>query len=125
MRICSGCGKILEDDALFCTECGCKTVESNPPSEPPQEPSSNTVLEYIKKKTEEWDNSDNVLFRWLPSLLSIIGLIVAWEFSILFGLALSVCGIVFGSTTKNKANKIVSLAVGILCILICLVAMFS
>lgn len=133
MKTCENCHRTYDDSSFFCPECGKKLVVQNSNNQPTDisnrvtvengNSKKDTYKELVKSKTEEWDTSDNVLMRWLPSLISICGLLIAWYFSALVGFGFSVCGIIFGAYSSNELNKLVSLMVGIITVLGCLVSL--
>ena len=132
MKKCSKCNREFDDNSFYCPDCGeplvfqaVNIIRKNKTSDSFSEKSSNSTLEalrkYTKKTTEGLDNSDNAFVRWLPSISSVIGLVIAWYISIKIGIVLSLFGIIFGSGTKNNLNKIISLAVGTFCLTICVI----
>ena len=75
----------------------------------------------FKTLGRDLDQSDNVLFRWLPTFLSVIGLIIAWEASVVIGMILALFGTLLGSGSSNTPNKILSMLFGIVTIVLSLV----
>lgn len=75
----------------------------------------------FKTPGRDLDQSDNVLFRWLPTFLSVIGLIIAWEASVVIGMILALFGTLLGSGSSNTPNKILSMLFGIVTIVLSLV----
>lgn len=59
MKYCTNCGKELNDEAVFCTECGHSTVKNNHSTEPEEIKVEAPVAEEIKKVDEDWINHIN------------------------------------------------------------------
>ena len=99
MKKCSKCNKEYDDSKMFCPACGGQLV-----------PVSTTPSD--SKPAPSW------LENWGGLLLAVVGLIVAWEVHAVFGTALAVVGIIWGWSSPNQINKISSLIVGIITILL-------
>ncbi|MDO5336382.1 MAG: hypothetical protein Q4E89_02825 [Eubacteriales bacterium] len=139
MKICNKCRKTFDDAAVFCPDCGERLenyqatqkqrtpTQNQQPSGTQQVPTQGNgsvkqMMSEQKKTVQKWDNSQNVFVRWLPTIFSIIGLLVAWNVSILYGGIIAAAGVVCGCFSKNQINQIISIVVGIITILICILA---
>lgn len=135
MKICKKCNHKFADSAVFCPDCGEKLIvyeqtdsdrsymahtEINKAKTDRTEMGGNLVSQ-IKSKSMEWDNNENIFMRWLPSIISVLALIIAWEWSSLLGLAIAVCGALYGWFSKNQLNQIIATVVGVITILLCIV----
>lgn len=98
MKKCSVCNKEYDDSKMFCPSCGGQLVPVAPSPQPSVSPS--------------WFEN------WGGILLAAIGLIVAWELSAVLGFALAVVGIICGWSSHNNLNKILSVVVGGITILL-------
>lgn len=99
MKKCIKCNKEYDDSKMFCPTCGSQLTVAAPMP--------------IKTKT-----SPSWLENWGGVLLALIGLIVAWEVNAVFGFALAVVGIIWGWSSPNKINKVMSVVVGVVTILL-------
>ena len=99
MKKCSKCGKEYDDSKMFCPVCGGQLT-----SVAPVTPKPNTSPSWIE--------------NWGGVLLTVIGLIIAWEVHAVFGFALAVLGLIWGWSSPNKINKILSAVVGGITILL-------
>lgn len=135
MRICKQCNRKYAESAVFCPDCGEKLIdysqmeadhnymqhsETNKIEQGENGIQSNLIFQ-IKSKTTEWDKNDNIFMRWLPSIISVLGLVTAWEWDAAFGLVIAICGVLFGWFSKNQLNQIIATVVGIITILLCVV----
>ena len=117
MKICKKCNTIFDDSNVFCPECGEKLETLD------QTNNNNNVInnlsEYLKAKSDAFDNNENVLIRWLPSILSVLGLIIACDWYALLGMVVAIVGVLYGWFSKNQQNKIITMVVGIITIILC------
>ena len=118
MKICNKCNAKFEDSNVFCPVCGEKLETLD------QTNNNNNVInnlsEYLKAKSDSFDNNENVLIRWLPSILTVLGLIIAWNWYALLGMVVAIVGILYGWFSKNQLNKIITMVVGIITIILCI-----
>ena len=99
MKKCSTCNKEYDDSKMFCPVCGGQLTSVAPT--PSKSITSSSWFE-----------------NWGGVLLTLIGLVITWEISALFGTVIAVVGIICGWSSPNKINKILSGIVGVLTILI-------
>lgn len=137
MKQCQKCKRIFEDAAFYCPECGEElqeyvqtqyqtTVTSNQTAQTNKKDSTVAVLlSQAAEKTAEMDKSDNMLIRWLPTLLSIIGFIVCWNWNWLWGSVIAIIGYIYGRTSQNKVNKYLSIIAAVACVLLTLLALVA
>ncbi|MGN0263725.1 MAG: hypothetical protein ACI4DX_04965 [Oliverpabstia sp.] len=118
MKICKKCNKIFDDSNAFCPECGEKLETLD------QTNNNNNVInnlsEYLKAKSDAFDNNENVLIRWLPSILSVLGLIFTLKGNYILGIAVAIAGVLYGWFSQNQQNKIIATVVGIITIILCI-----
>lgn len=100
MKKCNNCSKEYDDSKMFCPLCGGQLT----PVAPPPTPASNASPSFFE--------------NWGGVLLAVIGLIIAWEVHAVFGFALAVLGLIWGWSSPNKINKILSAVVGGITILL-------
>lgn len=100
MKKCNNCSKEYDDSKMFCPLCGGQLT----PVAPPPTPASNASPSFFE--------------NWGGVLLALVGLIVAWEVDAMFGTALAVIGIICGWASPNNTNKILSIIVGGITILL-------
>ena len=83
MKYCTNCGKELEDNAAFCTECG--AAQAAPRQEAPQQPAQNVQQPYQQQTSYQQQAPyqqaapvDNGSFSWavLGFCFPIVGLIL-------------------------------------------------
>ena len=84
MKYCTNCGKELEDNAAFCTECG--AAQAAPRQEAPQQPAQNVQQPYQQNQPPYQQQApyqqaapvDNGSFGWavLGFCFPIVGLIL-------------------------------------------------
>ena len=77
MKYCTNCGKELEDNAAFCTECG--AAQAAPRQEAPQQPAQNVQQPYQQQAPDQQAAPvDNGSFGWavLGFCFPIVGLIL-------------------------------------------------
>ena len=87
MKKCTNCNNEYPDSQQFCSICGSKLEIAN---------SSFQVIN--KSGGRDYSN-------WLGIVFCFIGFFVAWEVSMLFGLALNLAGIAYGHSSNDKVNK--------------------
>lgn len=115
MRKCSKCQREFDDLVAFCPECGTKLENFVPV---PSEPVTVGAMQQYKDASAKLDSSENVLAQFLASILVIVGLIITWEVSALIGLVIAAVGLLIGWYSTNQLNKIVSLTVGIVTVVL-------
>ena len=120
MKICKKCNHTFDDSAGFCPDCGEKLqiIRYEEPKKTPK------FLEAIKNKSEEYDNSSKTVARYFAAIISIIGFIVAMYIYTEIGFAFSIVGILCGAFSKNTVNRVVSILLGIITILLCFIVGF-
>lgn len=135
MKQCQKCKRIFEDTAFYCPECGeglqeyvqtqyQTTVTSNQTAQTNKKDSTVAVLlGQAAEKTAEMDRSDNILIKWLPTLFSIVGFIVCWNWNWLWGSVIAIIGYIYGRTSQNKVNKYLSIIAAVACVLLTLLAL--
>lgn len=87
MKKCNKCNREFSDDKMFCPECG-------------------NQLTALKPKVNIDGGAG--LGNWAGAILTVVGLIVMWEISWIYGGALVVVGLIAGTGSTNVANKIIS-----------------
>ena len=99
MKKCNVCNKEYDDSKMFCPVCGGQltTVTTTPSG-------SNSLPSWFE--------------NWGGILLTLAGLIIAWEVHAVFGFTLAVLGIIFGWSSSNKINKYFSVIVGAITVLL-------
>lgn len=137
MKYCRKCDCTFDDSASFCPSCG-SPLEAAQEEAPRYAQGSSagvsnsgasnrsgffaTLKEAFMSYTAKWDESDNPVVRFLPSIISILGLIVAWNWSYWIGGAAAIGGIGYGVYSKNTLNKTIAVAAG--AITLVLIVMF-
>ncbi len=107
MKKCSTCNQEYDDSKLFCPVCGEQLTDVTPTPTPPK----SEALPWYK--------------NWGGVLLALAGLIIAWEVNAMFGFALAILGMVFGWSSPNKINKISSLIVGAVTVMLFIWYLFA
>ena len=103
MKICKKCNHTFDDSAGFCPDCGEKLQ----------------IIRY-----EEPKKTSKFMTRYFAAIASIIGFIVAMYIYTEIGFAFSIVGILCGAFSKNKVNRVVSIVLGIITILLCFMVGF-
>ena len=103
MKICKKCNHTFDDSAGFCPDCGEK-------------------LQIIKY--EEPKKTSKFMTRYFAAIASIIGFIVAWYIYTEMGFVFAIVGILCGAFSKNTVNRVVSIVLGIITILLCFMVGF-
>ena len=121
MKICKKCNHTFDDSAGFCPDCGEK-LQIIKYEEPKK---TSKFLGAIKNKSEEYDNNSKSVTRYFAAIASIIGFIVAWYIrSTVIGFAFAIVGVLYGVFSKNTVNRVVSILLGIITILLCFMVGF-
>ena len=120
MKICKKCNHTFDDSAGFCPDCGEK-LQIIKYEEPKK---TSKFLGAIKNKSEEYDNNSKSVTRYFAAIASIIGFIVAMYIYTEIGFAFSIVGILCGAFSKNTVNRVVSILLGIITILLCFIVGF-
>ncbi len=94
MMFCPKCGKEINDEAVFCTECGCTIKNIQPQSDVP---TSNKI------------GSNGVV----SIVLGIIGIVFAWVLAII-GHITSITGIVLGVKEYKRTGKVAGLVLSVI-----------
>lgn len=105
MKKCGTCNREYDDSKMFCPVCGEQLTSVTP------EPAKATAPTWFE--------------NWGGVLLAVLGLIVAWEVHALFGFALAVVGIIFGWSSPNQINKILSIVVGAITVILVIWYLFA
>ena len=103
MKICKKCNHTFDDSAGFCPDCGEKLQ----------------IIRY-----EEPKKTPKFMTRYFAAIASIIGFIVAMYIYTEIGFAFSIVGILCGAFSKNTVNRVVSILLGIITILLCFIVGF-
>lgn len=103
MKICKKCNHTFDDSAGFCPDCGEKLQ----------------IIRY-----EEPKKTSKFMTRYFAAIASIIGFIVAMYIYTEIGFAFSIVGILCGAFSKNTVNRVVSILLGIITILLCFIVGF-
>lgn len=103
MKICKKCNHTFDDSAGFCPDCGEKLQ----------------IIRY-----EEPKKTSKFMTRYFATIASIIGFIVAWYIDTSIGFVFSIVGILCGAFSKNTVNRVVSILLGIITILLCFIVGF-
>lgn len=98
MKRCNMCNKEYDDGKMFCPACGGPLTDVTTPIKPSVSPS--------------WFEN------WGGVLLALIGLFVAWEIHAVIGFVLAIIGIISGWSSPNNLNKVLSVIVGGITILL-------
>lgn len=99
MKKCSTCNKEYDDTKMFCPVCGGQ-------------------LTSVMNTSPKPSSSPSWFENWGGVLLTLIGLVVAWEVHAILGFVLAVIGIISGWSSPNKINKILSVIVGAITVLL-------
>lgn len=102
MKKCNMCNKEYDDSKMFCPVCGSQLTPVTPAPTPTPTPSKAAV----------WFGN------WGGALLTLLGFVVAWEFHILLGISLVVLGIIFAWSSSNKVNKILSVVLAVITVVL-------
>lgn len=124
MKHCKNSNYSFDDSASFCPTYGSplEVVYDNVPV-PAQDPSSSVtnffevIKEHLISYAVQWDASDNPIIRFLPSIMSVLGLIISWHWNSIFGGAVAIGGICYGMYSKNTLNKKIAIAVGVIVVI--------
>lgn len=126
MKRCANCNKEFDDSKLFCPECGsplpsAATFGTSGTTAPSGfNGNLNTAGRPVTPAPETpWYS------QWKGTILAVIGLIVEWEWSALFGAILIGVGFVLGKDSQNSGNKVVTtslLVIGIILLIVTLAA---
>lgn len=113
MKICPNCNKTYGDSMVYCTVCGTKLVDN--------QVNANQNNVNITPRTP--GNSGSIpqqggITCWLPLILSIVGVLVWWNFSAWAGMILSILGAIMGLSSEYKFIK------GI-CIVVCIIVVLG
>ena len=103
MKICKKCNHTFDDSAGFCPDCGEKLQ----------------IIRY-----EEPKKTSKFMTRYFAAIASIIGFIVAWYIYTEMGFVFAIVGILCGAFSKNTVNRVVSILLGIITILLCFIVGF-
>lgn len=103
MKICKKCNHTFDDSAGFCPDCGEKLQ----------------IIRY-----EEPKKTSKFMTRYFAAIASIIGFIVAWYIYTEMGFVFAIVGILCGAFSKNTVNRVVSIVLGIITILLCFMVGF-
>lgn len=103
MKICKKCNHTFDDSAGFCPDCGEKLQ----------------IIRY-----EEPKKTSKFMTRYFAAIASIIGFIVAWYIYTEMGFVFAIVGILCGAFSKNTVNRVVSILLGIITILLCFMVGF-
>lgn len=103
MKKCVKCNKQYDDSKMFCPTCGGQLV--------PVTPSSSTSS----------SGSSSWFDQWGGILLAAVGILIEWELSAVFGLAVAAVGVVCGYNSTNTVNKIGSIVAGVIAALLFLI----
>jgi hypothetical protein len=95
MKKCNTCNKEYDESRSFCPMCG-----------------RNLVPVITTQVQTSW------IENWGGFLAALVGLFIAWVISAFAGLVISILGILWGVTSQNKLNKVLSIAVGAVTILL-------
>ncbi|MCM1542884.1 MAG: hypothetical protein NC121_16715 [Blautia sp.] len=121
MKRCANCNKNYEDSKAFCPGCGGALI-----------PVANTFAENTKAAPTSGGNSGSSgqagtsaespwYFQWAGTILAVVGLIIEWELSAIFGAALTIVGFILAKDSPIQTNKIVAtvlLVIGIVLLII-------
>ena len=116
MKNCPNCGQAHTDDMMYCTVCGCKlncpptqnpysayTAQNAPSVYPGANGTTGTAGKGVKLAA---------ILSWLPYVLALLGLFIAWHLSGLVGIVLSAVAIGVAIVTRASA-KVPFLAIGV------------
>lgn len=105
MKKCQNCNRTYDDSKMFCPNCGTKLVLEQP-SVPT--PATNS-------------NSASFMDQWGGLLLSALGLLIEWEFSVLIGVVIAGVGLMSGINSSNNINRIGSILIAVIAALLFLI----
>ena len=106
MKKCNTCNKEYDDSKAFCPVCGGQltTVTTTPSG-------SNAAPSWFE--------------NWAGIVFTLAGLIIAWELNVIIGVALGVVGIICGWSSPNQINKVMSVIVGAITIVLFIWYLFA
>lgn len=117
MKVCNKCNQRYDDSQVYCQECGEKLTAMDKAA------TAGGCLNSIRQQVGQWDQHQSFLMRWLPAILSVVGLLVAWELSAVFGMVFALCGTLYGWFSSNQLNKIISIVVGLVVIILAIITL--
>ena len=109
MKKCPNCQNVYEDSKGFCPKCGAALVDAGVQQE--------TVTPTPAK------TGNGFFAKWGALLLGIVGLIICWELSALFGCAIAVAGAFLGWQSENIINKVGSIILAVVCAIMTIMVM--
>lgn len=87
MKKCTKCNIQYPDSQGFCSQCG-------------------SALENVKPEFEVVNKSvGKDISEWIGVIFAFVGFFVAYEFDMLFGLAINFAGFIYGNASKNTTMK--------------------
>lgn len=112
MKICPACNKTYGDSIMYCMTCGTKLVDYQ----------GNTNQNNKSVTSQTPGHSGNIpqqggITCWLPLILSVVGLLVWWNFYAWAGMILVLAGAFMGWSSEYKFIKIICAVVCIIVVL--------
>lgn len=136
MKRCVNCSKEFDDSKVFCTECGSPlaAVSGTGGTAAPSGSNGNLNTAGNLNMAGNPNTAGNPAApapeepwysQWKGTILAVIGLIVEWEWSALFGAILIGVGFILGKDSPQPGNKAVTavlLVIGIILLIVTVAA---
>lgn len=117
MKKCVICNKEYDDSKQFCPACGGKLTDADAAAAPVEAAVPSTPSE-----TSSGGFDIKAIFeKWNGAILTVLAVLIEWYLSLVVGFVVAIVGIVAGWKSGNQINKIVSIVVGIIAILLFIV----
>ena len=130
MKKCVTCNKEYDDSKQFCPACGSKLTDADAAAAPVEAaPVEAAPVEAAAPSASSTASSGGfdikaIFEKWNGSILTVLAVVIEWYFSLVFGFIVAILGIVLGWKSGNQTNKIVSIVVGVIAILLFIVYSF-
>lgn len=120
MKQCQKCKRVFEDTAFYCPECGeeLKAYVQAPQTTVQANNASAASAQPGQAEKKDSDSTDTALGGWLATVLGIVGLLICWYVSALFGMAIAVVGGLSGWKSSNIVNKLISTVAAVVSIIL-------
>lgn len=109
MKRCTKCNQEYDDSKVFCAKCGSQLASITP-----------TGQSTAKSNTGTMQGLD-----WIAIIAAVIGLIVEWNTSALFGMAAVAGGFVAGNQSSNSGIKTIVRILFVIGLIMFAVALFA
>ncbi len=112
MKICPTCNKTYEDSIMYCTVCGTKLIDYQGNANQ----NNNSVTPQMPNHSGNMPQQGGITC-WLPLILSVVGILVWWNYHTWAGMFFAIVGALIGWSSEYKFIKNICIAVCIIVVL--------